>query len=327
MRAIRVATAQFENRGNDKPYNLARIELLTRQAAEQGAEIVSFHEGCIPGYTWIQPLTKEQLLEIAERVPDGPAVTQLVEIARQHQIVIMAGLIERDEQDDVYNCYVTVGPDGYITKFRKLHPFVNPHLSAGNQYNVIELLGCKIGFLICYDNNLPENVRMTAMLGAEIIFMPHVTCCLPSAMPGRGTVDRALWDQRERDPARLRQEFEGPKGRQWLMRWLPTRAYENGVYAVFSNPIGWDYDTVKPGLAMILDPFGEVVTESHALGDDVVVGLLTPEKLALSSGQRYLKARRPELYGKLVEPQQSVTLPGWSMQRPDLSSDAADRHE
>ncbi|MDP6060602.1 MAG: nitrilase-related carbon-nitrogen hydrolase, partial [Pirellulaceae bacterium] len=307
----------FENRDNDKLFNLGRIDALTGQAVAQRAEIVSFHEGCIPGYTWIQPLTKDQLLEISEFVPDGPSVERLIEIARQHQVVVMAGLIERDADDRVYNCYVTVGPDGYLTKFRKLHPFVNPHLSAGNQYNVIDLLGCRVGFLICYDNNLPENVRMTAMLGAEIIFMPHVTCCLPSAMPGRGTVDRELWDQRDRDPARLHQEFQGPKGRQWLMRWLPTRAYENGVYAVFSNPVGWDYDTVKPGLAMILDPFGEVIAESHALGDDVVVSLLTPDKLTHASGQRYLKARRPELYGKLVEPQKSVTLPGWSMERAD----------
>ena len=113
---------------------------------------------------------------------------------------------------------------------------------------------------------------------------------------------------------RLRQEFEGPKGRGWLMRWLPARAYENGVYAVFTNPIGWDYDTVKPGLAMILDPYGEVLVESHALEDDVVVGHLTPDKFERASGRRYLKARRPELYDKLVQPQASVTLPGWKME-------------
>jgi predicted amidohydrolase len=98
------------------------------------------------------------------------------------------------------------------------------------------------------------------------------------------------------------------------MRWLPTRAYENGVYYVYSNPVGWDYDTVKPGQAMILDPFGEVLVESRVLGDDVVTGLLTPEKIPVSSGQRYLKARRPELYDKLVEPQESVTLPGWELE-------------
>ena len=317
MRDIRVATAQFENRDNDRDYNFSRISELTRRAVEQGAEIVSFHEGCIPGYTWIQPLTLAQLRDVAEPVPDGPSTRRLIEIACEFSTIVMAGLFERDSDGRVYNCYVTVGPDGFITKYRKLHVFVNPHLSPGDGYNVIDLLDCKIGFLICYDNNLPENVRITAMLGAEIIFMPHVTCGLPSTMPGRGTIDRKLWENRQRDPVRLRQEFQGPKGRGWLMRWLPARAWENGVYAVFSNPVGWDYDTVKPGLAMILDPFGEVLAESHALEDDVVVGLLTPEKLVESSGHRYLKARRPALYGKLVEPQESVTLPGWRMQHQD----------
>ena len=124
MREIRIAAAQFENRDNDKSFNLQRIDELAQQAADGGAEIVSFHEGCIPGYSWIQPLEKEQLLEVAEPVPDGSSVQQLIEIARRHQLVVMAGLLERDEDDHVYNCYVTVGPDGYIV-FSPAHKFVN----------------------------------------------------------------------------------------------------------------------------------------------------------------------------------------------------------
>ncbi|MEZ6109701.1 MAG: nitrilase family protein [Pirellulaceae bacterium] len=321
MRDIYVGAAQFEHRDNDKPYNLGRVRELTRQAVERGAEIVSFHECCVPGYSWVQPLSKDELLRVAEPVPDGESVRSLIEIAREFRVVVMAGLWERDADGRVYNTYVTVSSDGVLAKFRKLHPFVSPHLSPGNEYVVIDLLGCKVGFLICYDNNLPENVRVTSMLGAEIIFMPHVTGCLPSPMPGRGSVDRALWENRRRDPVRLRREFRGPKGREWLLRWLPTRAYENGVYAVFTNPIGVDYDTIKPGLSMIVDPFGEIQAECHALGDDVVVDLLTPEKLELSSGRRYLRARRPELYAKLVEPQESVTLPGWQLQHGDSRSE------
>lgn len=319
MHDLRVAAAQFEHRDNDKAYNLQRIGQLTRRAVDQGAQVVAFHEACIPAYTWLQRLSREQLLEVAEPVPDGPSVRRLEQLAREFRTVLLAGLIERDQQGKLYNCYVVVGPEGYLARFRKLHPFVNPHLSPGNEYCVIDLLGWKVGILICYDNNLPENVRITAMLGAQVIFMPHVTCCLPSTMPGRGTVDRALWENRHRDPVRLRQEFEGPKGFGWLMRFLPARCWENGVYGVFSNPIGVDDDTIKPGLAMILDPFGEVLVRSHALEDDVVVGLLTADTLQQSSGARYLKARRPELYGKLVEPQESVTLPGWTMvhQRPE----------
>jgi predicted amidohydrolase len=321
LRDIRVATAQFEHRNNDKPYNLARIEDLTRRAVEQGAEIVSFHECSICGYTFLQHLSRGELAALAEPVPGGPSIRELERIARAFRVVVMAGLIEAGESDRFHNCYAVVGPDGFITKFRKLHTFINPHLSPGDSYNVIDLLGCKAGFLICYDNNLPENVRITTMLGAEVIFMPHVTGCLPSTMPGRGTVDRALWENRVQDPVRLRQEFEGPKGRGWLLRWLPARAWENGVYAVFSNPVGLDDDTIKPGLAMIFDPYGEVLVESRALGDDVVVGLLTGDKVLNSSGRRYLRARRPELYGKLVEPpppgQEPVTTPGWKVERRD----------
>ncbi len=82
MRDIRVATVQFESRDNDKGANLERIRDLTRQAVQQGAEIVSFHEGCIPGYSWVQPLGLKELLEVAESVPDGPSTRRLIEIAR-----------------------------------------------------------------------------------------------------------------------------------------------------------------------------------------------------------------------------------------------------
>ncbi len=313
MREIRVGAAQFEHRDNDKVHNLARIRALTRRAVESGAEIVSFHECCISGYTWVQTLSKAALLDIAEPVPDGPSTGELMRISSEYRTVIMAGLFERDADDRIYNCYVTVSPEGYVAKYRKLHTFVSPHLTPGSDYQVIDLLGCKIGFLICYDCNLPENARITTMLGAEIIFMPHVTGCLPSPMPGRGTVDKRLWENRHRDPVPLRLEFDGPKGRGWLMRWLPARAYENGVYGVFTNPIGADHDTIKPGLSMVLDPLGEVIAECRALDEDVVVGMLTPEKLEQASGRRYLRARRPDLYQKLVEPQESVTLPGWQL--------------
>ena len=62
-------------------------------------------------------------------------------------------------------------------------------MSPGNEYVTFKLKGWKCGILICYDNNIIENVRATSLLGADIIFAPHVTCCTPSSMPGRGYVD------------------------------------------------------------------------------------------------------------------------------------------
>lgn len=316
MRDIRVGAAQFEHRDGDKTHNLARIHDLAGQAARQGAEIVSFHECSVTGYTFLRRLDREALARLAEPVPSGPSTAVLVEAAREHAILIMAGLIEA-EGDRLYNTYVTVGPEGFITRFRKLHPFINRHLSAGGEHHVADVRGVRAGFLICYDNNLPENVRATALMGGEVIFAPHVSGGTPSSMPGRGPIDAALWDRRHDDSEALRREFDGLKGRAWLMRWLPARAWENGVYIVFSNAVGRDDDTIKPGLAMVLDPFGEVQAESRALGDDVVVTELKAEKRERAPGRRYLRARRPELYARLVEPhprgQEAVTEPGWTV--------------
>ena len=320
MRDIKIGAAQFEAKDADKAYNLSRVDGLTAQAVAAGAEVVSFHECCIPGYTFLQELSRERLLELAEPVPDGPSTEALIGLSRKHGVPLMAGLVEVDG-DRMFNTYVVVTPDGFLAKHRKLHAFISPYIDSGDDFTVFDLLDCKCGILICYDNNLPENVRVTAMMGAEIIFMPHVTCGLPSDMPGRGIIDRALWDNRHADPVSLRQEFLGPKGRGWLMRWLPTRAYENGVYAIYTNPVGVDHDTVKNGNSMLIDPFGEIIVESNALEDDVVVGLCTPGKINVSSGYRYLRARRPDLYGKMVEPLpkdwETGTKPGWNLADPD----------
>jgi predicted amidohydrolase len=316
MRDIRIAAAQFEARDADKEYNLGRIEALARRAVGQGAEVVSFHECCICGYTFLQELTREQLEALAEEVPDGPSTQRLAALSKALGVPLLAGLIEKDS-GRLHNTYVVVAPEGFITKFRKLHTFISPYLTPGDRYVVFDLCGVRCGILICYDNNLVENPRITTMLGAEVIFAPHVTCGLESPMPGRGRIDKRLWDERERDPVPLRMEFQGPKGRGWLLHWLPTRAYENGVYYIFTNAVGVDFDTIKTGNAMVIDPFGEILAESTALGDDVVVALCTPEKLEVASGRRYIKARRPDLYGKLAEPlpegQKPEVLPGWRL--------------
>src|SRR5690606_32505267 len=97
--------------------------------------------------------------------------------------------------------------------------------------------------------------------------------------------------------------FQGPKGRGWLMRWLPSRAHDNGMFLIFSNGVGVDDDEVRTGNAMILDPYGEILVESRKAGDDMVVADLNASELPMSSGRRWLQARRPELYAMLTEPQ------------------------
>jgi predicted amidohydrolase len=296
MQNLKVATAQFENKSGDKRYNLERIDELAAQAARQGADVVAFHECSVTGYTFARNLTRDQLFDLAEEIPGGDSVRRLTEIAKQHQIVILAGLFERGTDGRLYKAQVCVGPEGMIARHRKIHPFINPHLTPGDSYTVFEIKGWKCGILICYDNNVIENVRATALLGADVIFMPHVTMCTPSPRPGAGFVDPGLWENREANPSTLRAEFDGPKGRAWLMKWLPARAYDNGVYAVFSNPIGMDDDQLKNGCSMIVDPFGDVLAECRSFENELAIAELDPVKLAHAGGHRYRKARRPELY-------------------------------
>lgn len=308
---MNLAVAQFEPKDGDKAYNLSVIRKLTKKAKEKGADAISFHEMSITAYTYTKDLSLEEITALAEEVPEGESTRQLMTISSEFQIPILAGLVERSN-GKIYNTYVCVNQGQLVAKYRKIHPFISKHMSAGDEYCVFDLLGWKCGILICYDNNVIENVRATSLLGAEVIFAPHVTGCTPSAMPGRGYVADELWQNRDKDPVALRLEFDGPKGRRWLMRWLPGRAYDNGVYYAFTNPIGYDGEHLKNGNSMILDPYGELLTEVKSFEDDIAISTITKDKLALSGGWRYKNARRPELYKDIIGKEHlSDTSPVW----------------
>ncbi|MGY0037178.1 nitrilase family protein [Pedobacter sp. NJ-S-72] len=300
MEKLKIATAQFETKSGDKKYNLSVIAELAGKAAADGSQVIAFHECSITGYTFARNLSKEQMLDLAELIPSGESILELTAIATRYNIAILAGLFEKDAEGNLFKAYVCVDQNGLVAKFRKLHPFINPFLTPGDEYCIFELYGWKCGILICYDNNIIENVRATKLLGADIIFMPHVTMCTPSTRPGAGFVAPELWKDRENDPTSLRLEFEGMKGRDWLMKWLPARSYDNAIYTVFSNPIGMDDDQLKNGCSMIIDPFGDVLSECKTLGDGYVTAVLTPEKLKQAGGYRYIQARRPDLYSHII---------------------------
>ena len=103
-------------------------------------------------------------------------------------------------------------------------------------------------------------------------------------------------------------ELRGEKGRGWLMRWLPTRAHDNGMFLVFTNGVGVDDDEIRTGNAMILDPYGRILAETCKAGDDMVVAELDASLLEHCTGERWLMTRRPDLYGPLtVAPARSAT--------------------
>ncbi|CAF4865611.1 unnamed protein product [Rotaria sp. Silwood1] len=105
------------------------------------------------------------MLELAEFVPDDKSVKELIAIAQTYNIAILAGLFENDNKDQIFKTHICVDKNGVVAKYRKLHPFINPNVT-------------------------PEYIRATNTLGADIIFMSHVTMCTPSTRPGAGFVDR-----------------------------------------------------------------------------------------------------------------------------------------
>ena len=302
-RTVRAAAVQVEHAPGDVERNLERLRALTLAAAARGAELIAFPEMCLTGYWHVRHLGRDAVEALAEPVPDGSLSRALAELAAQCGAVIGAGLIERDADGRLYNSYAVARPDGAVVAHRKLHCFVSEHLGSGDRYTAFDApsLGCRLGVLTCYDNNLVENARAMALEGVDVLLAPHQTGGCRSLSPrDMGSVPRALWEARHENPQAIEAELRGPKGRGWLMRWLPSRAYDNGYFIVFSNGVGPDDDEVRTGNAMLLDPQGEVLAETWKAADDVVVADLDPRLLERCAGRRRLRARRPDLYGSLT---------------------------
>src|SRR5581483_9261727 len=216
--SLRVASVQMEHKDGAREANFAKIEQFVAQAAAQGAALVVFPECCVCGYWFIRNLTLEQLRALAEPIPAGPSTQRLRELARRHRITIGAGWVESTSAGAFHNTYVVALADGTIHCHRKLQSFEHPAIRSGERYTVFDLPGgFRAGILICYDNNIIENVRLTALAGADVLLAPHQTGGVGGKDPHRmGLIDPALWANRAADPESIEREFRGDKGRGWL---------------------------------------------------------------------------------------------------------------
>ncbi len=304
QRVIRVAAVQFEHAPGDKKANFKKIDRFLKTAASEHVELIIFPECCITGYWFLRHLSKEELLKLAEPVFEGESSRALIARAEMYQMIIGAGLIEVATDGKLFNTYVVALPGGKAYRHRKIHCFISEHIDSGSEYTVFETdFGVKMGVLICYDNNIGENVRITALKGAEILLAPHQTGGCKSTNPHTmGLIDRRLWENRDRDPQAIEEEFRGPKGRGWLLRWLPTRAHDNGLFLLFSNGVGIDDDEVRTGNTMIIDPYGRIIAETWKAQDEMVFADLDPALLVENTGERWIRTRRPELYTPLAQP-------------------------
>jgi N-carbamoylputrescine amidase len=294
MRSVRIAAVSMNGRLGEPARILDEIDGWCGRAAAEGAELVLFPELVLHGHC--TPNTAE----LAEAVPDGPSVTRLARLARQHGLILSAGLSER-ERDLVYNTQVLVGPGGYIGKQRKLHLSRDEVLfyAGGRDLPVFDVGPCKVGIAICYDNEFPELPRILALGGAEVLLMPH-----------------ASRDQQWTDTP------QSEAAARWFMReyYMPyrMRAKENAFFGVLTDQAGRagyvdayprDHENQPhhPGAAMIFGPDGGLVASSQVerIRDEMIVATLDATLLARERAHPnyQLRTRRPKLYGELLRGQ------------------------
>jgi predicted amidohydrolase len=302
LKNIKAGSVQFNHSPGDKKKNLEIINSFVGQAAKKGVQLLVFPEMCITGYWHVRKLDKEGINALAESVPEGPSTQTLLDLSAKFDMTLGAGLIERSAEGRFYNTYIVAMPDGRTARHRKLHCFISEHMDSGGDFTVFDIpQGARVGVLICYDNNIFENTRITALKGAEILLAPHQTGGCDSPSPHcMGLIDPKLWEKRHEDSAAIEAEFRGPKGRDWLMRWLPSRAHDNGMFLIYANGVGLDDNEVRTGNAMILDPYGEILSETWKAADEMVVADLEARLLEMCTGSRWIRSRRPDLYESLT---------------------------
>src|SRR5437763_3853699 len=296
MQTTRVAAISMNGWLGEPDTVLRAVDGWCERAAGEKAQLVLFPELVIHGHctpnTW----------ELAEPVPDGPSVRRLAQLARHYRLILCAGLSEK-ERDIVYNTQVLVGPDGYLGKQRKLHLSRDEVLyyKGGREISVFDVGFCKVGMVICYDNQFPEIARILALRGADVILMPHA---------GRFK----LWDDTPESEAAARRYSHN------FLKKYALRARENACFAILTDQVGragnvpmWPADSENQphhaGAALIWGPDGELLasTQEERIREVMIVATLDAaalgEQRALANYM--LRTRRPELFGELVRDQVS----------------------
>jgi predicted amidohydrolase len=252
--------------------NLNRTEAWVRKAVSEGADLVCFPELNLTGYS-----IREGVRSVAEPIP-GPLSEAVVQMAQQSKVLILAGLVEKDTEGRIFASHLVASPQGLQGVYRKCHlsPIEQPLYTSGNVLPVFRYKGTTFGIELCYDTHFPELSTLFALKGADILFCLH-------ASP-RGTPEE--------------------KRRSWL-RHLPARAYDNGVFVVACNQTGDNNDGLAfPGLALVLNASGEVISEDVSGDEGVLFADLRAADLAHVRENRmrfFLANRRPELYADLIK--------------------------
>jgi predicted amidohydrolase len=297
MERFRVATTQLHVRHMDVERNLDAHLKFIDQAGDAACDLVVFPELSATGHNGTPEVTR------AAEPSDGPIYQTIFDRVRGRGIVVAYGFCELFRGTH-YNAYALVGPDGMIGIQRKVHASFDEFFRFRQAYewSVFDLGFCQIGTAICHDSDFFESWRILNLKGAEVVLLPHAN---RKMFGSDGTM---TFDGSEREASTeelLRFQEELTKERPHPPRLHDVLARDNGVFAIFSDQVGFDGDSTHVGGAYVLAPDGSMLTrtqvglESSMVWVDLDPGIL--RKVRENPVFALLK-RRPETYTELTVP-------------------------
>ncbi len=297
MKQFKVAATQLAVRQLDVEGNLDAHFQLIGQAAEAGCQLVVFPELSVTGHNGTPEITR------AAEPSDGMICRAIHEAARRHGIVVGYGFCELFRGTH-YNAYALVGPEGMIGIQRKVHASFDEFFRFRQAYewSVFDLGFCRVGTAICHDSDFFESWRILALKGAEVILLPHANRKMIGA-DGTLTFDGSAWQAPE--ALLLEAQRDLIAERPAVPRLHDVVARDNGVFAVFSDQVGFDGDSTHVGGAYILAPDGSMVARNReSIESQIIWADLDPAILRKVRENPVfpLLKRRPETYGELTVP-------------------------
>ena len=256
---MRIAALQMATVAGDPDANLARIAGGAGDAAARGADLLITPELAVPGYG-----AGETIRRLAEPA-DGPAVTRLKAIAAETGVAIIAGLAEAFE-GGIWNSAAFINPRGETTIYRKSHLYGdyerNLFRAEAPSAVTVEHAGHRLGMVICFDVEFPENVRRLALAGCTLVVAP-------TALPA------------------------GPYAAFIARKMIPVRAFENQIFVAYVNHCGADEGFSYTGLSTIAAPDGSLLAAADEQGEALIIADIDPSRYKESAEQNsYLRDLR-----------------------------------
>ncbi len=237
----------------DKVANLAKAIEKIREAAAKGAQIICLQEL----FTSLYFCDEENYdnFQLAESIP-GPSSDELSAVAKELGVVIIASLFEKRTQGIYHNTTAVLDADGtYLGKYRKMHIPDDPgfyekfYFTPGDLgYKVFKTKFANIGVLICWDQWYPEAARITALMGAEVLFYPTAIGWAETQDFPTNTEQYNAWQTIQR-----------------------SHAVANGIHVVSVNRVGNEAGVKFWGGSFIANPFGSVLYQASHDDEEVIV--------------------------------------------------------